>query len=281
MLNGQDLSRSPRESAIKKRVYFFFALSLLIVFFCLIAPYIIPNDPNKTNSDFMRSPPSAQFPFGTDKYGRCVFSRVMVGARTSVFSAIALVFISFIVGSGLGMVCGYFGGVIDGIIMRTADVLLSFPQMVLAIAVAGILGGSLLNAMIALGITSWTLYARLARSRVMTLKEEPFISAAKLSGCSNIEILFRHIFPNIAGPLIVTATTQIGTTMMGLAGLSFLGIGVIPPNAEWGSMINEARAYIQLAPWTVLAPSGAMAVTLMIFNFLGDSVRDLADISER
>ena len=227
----------------------------------------------------MKIAPCAQFPLGTDKLGRCVLSRVLMGARTSIFSSLCVVAASFAFGTVLGVLCGWYGGALDELVMRAVDILLAFPQMVLAIAVAGVLGGSLLNAMIAMGITGWTLYARLARSAVLTLKNEPFIAAEKLSGCGTPRLLCRHVLPNIFGPLLVNAATQIGTMMIGIAGLSFLGIGVTPPQAEWGSMINEARAYIQLAPWTVLAPGGAMLITVMIFNYLGDSVRDLMDVS--
>lgn len=263
--------------ALKTRVLLFLILALLLMAVSLLAPYLAPNDPNATNSAAMSAPPSAQYPFGTDKLGRCVLSRVLMGARTSIFSAVALVAASFLAGTALGVLCGYYGGVLDNLVMRLADILLAVPQMVLAIAVAGVLGGGLRNAMLALGVTSWTLYARLARSHTMALKAEPFIAAAKLSGCGDLHILVRHILPNIIGPLVVNAATQLGTTMIGIAGLSFLGLGVVPPNAEWGSMINEARSYIQLAPWAVLAPAGATVVTVMIFNYLGDAVRDLAD----
>lgn len=263
--------------ALKTRVLVFLILALLLMAVSLLAPYLAPNDPNATNSAAMSAPPSAQYPFGTDKLGRCVLSRVLMGARTSIFSAVALVAVSFLAGTALGVLCGYYGGVLDNLVMRLADILLAVPQMVLAIAVAGVLGGGLRNAMLALGVTSWTLYARLARSHTMALKAEPFIAAAKLSGCGDLHILVRHILPNIVGPLVVNAATQLGTTMIGIAGLSFLGLGVVPPNAEWGSMINEARSYIQLAPWAVLAPAGATVLTVMIFNYLGDAVRDLAD----
>ena len=263
--------------ALKTRVLVLLILALLLMAVSLLAPYLAPNDPNATNCAAMSAPPSAQYPFGTDKLGRCVLSRVLMGARTSIFSAVALVAASFLAGTALGVLCGYYGGVLDNLVMRLADILLAVPQMVLAIAVAGVLGGGLRNAMLALGVTSWTLYARLARSHTMALKAEPFIAAAKLSGCGDLHILVRHILPNIVGPLVVNAATQLGTTMIGIAGLSFLGLGVVPPNAEWGSMINEARSYIQLAPWAVLAPAGATVVTVMIFNYLGDAVRDLAD----
>ena len=204
----------------------------------------------------------------------------MIGARTSIFSAVILVVISFVLGTLLGLLSGWFGGIVDTVIMRICDLLLAFPQMVLAIAVAGVLGGSLVNAMIALGITGWTLYARLARAHTLAIKKEPFVIAARLNGCSSLQILVRHILPNIVGPLVVNAATQLGTNMIGIAGLSFLGLGVVPPQAEWGSMINESRAYLQLAPWSVLAPAAAVILTVMVFNYLGDSVRDLMDVSE-
>ena len=262
----------------KRRFYLFLILAAALVILSILAPWIAPNDPLATHADAMKAAPCDQFPLGTDKLGRCILSRVLMGAPTSVFSALALVALSFLVGTLLGMVCGYYGGVIDGIVMRVADILLAFPQMVLAIAVAGILGGGLVNAMLALGITSWTLYARLARSAVLRLKKEAFLDAARFSGCGGARILFLHIFPNIVGPLLVSAATQIGTTMIGIAGLSFLGIGVTPPQAEWGSMINEARAYMQQAPWAVLAPAAAVVITIVVFNCLGDAVRDLADV---
>ena len=158
--------------------------------------------------------------------------------------------------------------------MRIVDIMLAFPQMVLAIAVAGILGGSLVNAMIATGITSWTLYARLARSHTLRIKNEAFIAAARLNRCSDSCIIRRHIFPNIMPPLLINALTQIGTTLMAIAGLSFLGLGVSPPNAEWGSMISEARAYMQISPMSVLAPAFAILLSIMLFNYFGDSLRD-------
>ena len=178
----------------------------------------------------------------------------------------------------LVMLAGYYGGAVDSVIMRLADVLLAFPQMVLVIAVAGILGGGMFNAMLAMGIAGWTGYARLARAKVLSLKEEAYVSAARLSGCSDGSIMSKTLLPNMLGPLAVNASTQIGSMMIGIAGLSFLGIGVQEPQAEWGSMISASRAYIQLAPWAVLAPAAATILTVMIFNYLGDCVRDVLDV---
>ncbi|MBQ3400415.1 MAG: dipeptide/oligopeptide/nickel ABC transporter permease/ATP-binding protein [Lachnospiraceae bacterium] len=268
-------------AVLRRRVIILGILALAILVLAILAPYLAPNDPLATNSAMMKAAPCAQFPFGTDKLGRCVLSRVLYGARTSVFASLALVAVSFVVGTAAGILCGYVGGVLDEIIMRIADIFLAFPQMVLAIAVAGILGGSLLNAMIALGITGWTLYARLARGTVMSLKEEPFIAAARLQGLRSAGVMVKHLLPNVAGPLLVNATTQIGTTMIGIAGLSFLGIGVILPTPEWGSMISEARSYMQLAPWAVFAPAAAVVITVMVYNLFGDSVRDLLDVQSQ
>lgn len=258
----------------KWKMYIFLGLSVLLIGISISAPILAPHDPVATDMSMIRMAPNAIYPWGTDHLGRCVLSRVLYGARTSIFSALFLVFLSFMVGSLIGLISGYYGGKVDDIVMRLTDVLLAFPQMVLAVAVAGVLGGSLINAMLATGITSWTSYARLARSHTMSLKNEAFISAAKLNRCSDYCILKEHIFPNISGSLIINASNQIGVTMMSIAGLSFLGLGVTPPATEWGSMINEARSYMQLAPWAVLAPSVAVLLTIMIFNYLGDSIRD-------
>ncbi len=266
---------SPR--ARKKLIVFLIFAGILIAV-SLLAPQLCPNDPNATSASMMNHPPCAEYPFGTDRYGRCICSRVLMGARTSIFSAVSLVAITFAAGTALGMLAGWFGGAVDAVVMRLADVMLAFPQMVIAIAVAGILGGGMGNAMLAMGITGWTLYARLARAQVLALKEEPYVHAARLSGCGAGSILLKTLLPNILGPLIVNAATQIGVMMIGIAGLSFLGIGVTEPQAEWGSMINLSRSYIQLAPWAVLAPAGATVITVMIFNYLGDCVRDYLDV---
>ena len=263
---------------IRTRLAVFLILAGILVLISIIAPLICPNNPNETSAANMNRAPCAEYPFGTDRYGRCVCSRVLMGARTSIFSAVALVGLTFIFGTSLGMLAGWYGGAVDTLIMRLADVLLAFPQMVLAIAVAGILGGGMGNAMLAMGITGWTLYARLARAQVLALKEDPYVHAARLSGCSASSIMAKTLLPIILGPMLVTAATQIGVMMIGIAGLSFLGIGVTEPHAEWGSMINTSRAYLQLAPWAVLAPAIATIITVMVFNYLGDCVRDRLDV---
>ena len=175
------------------------------------------------------SPPSKEFLFGTDKYGRCLFSRVIVGAKTTMFSALGLVAIISTFGTIVGAICAYVGGKIDEVIMRISDVFLAFPGMVFAIAVAGVLGGGIVNAVISLALISWPKFSRLARGQVLTIKNSTYVQAAKLSGCSHMKIIFKHIFPNILGPIIVTATLDIGVMMMELAGLSFLSLEAMLP----------------------------------------------------
>lgn len=270
--------RKNRRSRNRTRLYVLLILAGLLVLLSILAPLLTPNDPNATSALHMNEAPSRAFPFGTDRYGRCICSRVLMGARTSIFSAVTLVAVTFVFGTVLGMLAGWFGGAADTAVMRLADVFLAFPQMVLAIAVAGILGGGMFNAMLAMGVTGWTLYARLARAQVLALKKEAYVSAARLTGQGALPILLKTLLPNMLGPLAINASTQIGTMMIGLAGLSFLGIGVTEPQAEWGSMISGARAYIQLAPWAVLAPAAATILTVMIFNCLGDCLRDVLDV---
>ena len=270
--------RKNRRSRNRTRLYVLLSLAGLLILLSILAPLLTPNDPNATSALHMNEAPSRAFPFGTDRYGRCICSRVLMGARTSIFSAVTLVAVTFVFGTVLGMLAGWFGGAADTAVMRLADVFLAFPQMVLAIAVAGILGGGMFNAMLAMGVTGWTLYARLARAQVLALKKEAYVSAARLTGQGALPILLKTLLPNILGPLAVNASTQIGTMMIGIAGLSFLGIGVTEPQAEWGSMISGARAYIQLAPWAVLAPAAATILTVMIFNCLGDCLRDVLDV---
>ncbi|MCR4998630.1 MAG: ABC transporter permease [Lachnospiraceae bacterium] len=250
----------------------------LIVLATMFASFLAPNDPYATSAAAIRQTPSAQYPFGTDNLGRCIFSRVLYGGRTTIGATFLLVAISFVVGTLIGMLCGYFGGIADRLLMRIADVALAFPQMVIAIAVAGILGGGIFGAMLALGITMWISFARLARSHTYSMKNQSYISAAILAGKSNWYIITRHIFPNLLAPLLTNGLTQIGVTMVGISGLSFLGIGVTPPTAEWGAMINEARAYIQLSPWAVFFPGLAIAVTIIVFNELGDLVMDYREM---
>ncbi len=270
-------SKKTRKQLIR-RIAIASVIAAVLIVIVVFAGIFAPNDPYQTNAAFIRKPPCAEYPLGTDNLGRCVLSRIIYGGRTTIAATFFLVAISFLIGTVIGILCGYFGGVVDGLLMRLADVTLAFPQMVIALAVAGILGGGLGGALIALGITMWVGFARLARSHTLSIKNEPYIQTAILSGKSTGYIMMRHILPNIMPPILTNALTQIGTTMIGISGLSFLGLGVVPPTAEWGSMISEARAYIQIAPWAVLAPAAATIITIIVFNYLGDAVMDYRDL---
>lgn len=259
------------------RLILFLSLVIALLLAAVFAEWICPYDPNGQDLSIALQPPSPDHPFGTDRYGRDMLSRVIVGGQTSIFSALILVGIIAVGGTLLGLLCGYFGGALDAVIMRVSDICLAFPGLVFAMAVAAVLQGGIQNAVIALAAVSWPKYARLARSQTLTVKNLTYIQAAKLSGTSSLGILFRHILPNIAGPVLVTAMLDIGTMMMEIAALSFLGLGAQPPTAEWGSMMSSGRSMLQTYPWVVLTPGLGIFVSVVLFNLLGDTVRDYLD----
>ncbi len=259
------------------RLILFLSLVIALLLAAVFAEWICPYDPNGQDLSIALQPPSPDHPFGTDRYGRDMLSRVIVGGQTSIFSALILVGIIAVGGTLLGLLCGYFGGALDAVIMRVSDICLAFPGLVFAMAVAAVLQGGIQNAVIALAAVSWPKYARLARSQTLTVKNLTYIQAAKLSGTSSLGILFRHILPNIAGPVLVTAMLDIGTMMMEVAALSFLGLGAQPPTAEWGSMMSSGRSMLQTYPWVVLTPGLGIFVSVVLFNLLGDTVRDYLD----
>lgn len=266
-------------NALKTNRAFAFAsaLVLLLILLALAAPLIAPYDPLTAEMKNAYLPPSGEHLFGTDKLGRDCFSRILYGASYSLSSVLLLVAVIFAVGTSLGVAAGYFGGKTDTVIMRISDMMISFPGMILAIAIAGILGGSLINAIIALTIVSWTKYARLARSMVLKIKKRDFVEAAVVNGGKPLHILSRHIVPNILPLMVITAASDIGAMMMELAGLSFLGFGSQPPAPEWELMLNEGRQQLQTAPWLMVFPGLAIFVTVVIFNLWGDALRDVLD----
>ena len=257
------------------RAFAFLVALILIV--SLFSAQLAPYDPYVTDPQLILKAPSAEHLLGTDNYGRDILSRILAGGKTSIFAALFIILVAGSLGSFVGLLAGYYRGRMDAMLMRVTDIFQAFPDIVLAIAVAGVLGGGLVNAVLALILTTWTQYARIARSAVVAAKEETYIQAARLSGCSDVRILFGHILPNIAGPLVVTAVLHVSSMMMGLAGLSYLGIGVQIPAAEWGAMISEGQKYLQQAPWAALAPSAVMVAVMMVFNMFGDQLRDLLD----
>ena len=253
------------------------ALTLLLILVAVFAPYITPYDPYEQDLGNALLAPCREYLLGTDRYGRDMLSRVIMGARSSISSAVLLVVIITVAGSIVGILCGYCQGKLDSFLMRLSDIFLAFPGMVFAIAAASVMSGGIMNAVAALAFISWPKYARIARSQVLTIKNAPYISAARLAGSGTGKIILKHIVPNIAGPVIVTGVLDIGTMMMEMAGLSFLGLGATPPTAEWGSMMSNGRSMLQTSPWVILAPGCAIFLTVMVFNLLGDTVRDILD----
>ena len=266
-----------KKNTVKGRLIFFLILAVILLLVTIFADRIVPYDPYAQDLSKSMMPPSSEHLMGTDRYGRDMFSRVIVGAQVSIFSTLALVGVISVFGTIVGTLCGYYGGAVDSIVMRISDVCLAFPGLVFALAIAALLGGGVGNAVIALAVISWPKYARVARSQTLALKNVPFVLAARLSGCTSLQMILRHILPNILGPILVTAMLDIGTMMMELAGLSFLGLGAQPPTAEWGNMMSGGRSMLQTYPWLVLSPGLAIFVTVVVFNLLGDTVRDYLD----
>lgn len=266
-----------KKNRIRMKLFFFAALAVLLLLATIFAKQLCPYDPYAQDLAQAMKPPSGAHLMGTDTYGRDMFSRVLIGAQISISSTFALVAIITVFGTFVGVVCGYYGGRVDALVMRLSDLCLAFPGLVFAMAVAAILNGGVQNAVIALALISWPKYSRIARSQTLSIKELPYIHASKLAGDTTIQVVFRHVLPNIVGPILVTAMLDIGTMMMEIAGLSFLGLGAQPPVAEWGSMMSSGRSMLQTYPWIVLSPGAAIFVSVVIFNLLGDTIRDYMD----
>ena len=256
----------------------FGVLAILIILTAVFAP-VVTGGVNPAEGDLSTAiqPPGPGHVFGTDKLGRDIFTRVIYGARVSLTASFSVVILIFVIGTVLGILAGYFGGAVDAVIMRIADMLISFPGLVLAMAVAGIMGASIRNAVIALAVVSWTKYARLARSLGMKIRDRDFVAAAVVTGSKTPYILLHYMLPNVLPTLVITAAADIGSMMLELASLSFLGFGAKAPAAEWGLMLNEGRAYMQAAPWLMVFPGIAIFITVVVFNMLGDGLRDILD----
>lgn len=260
-----------------KQFTIFGLLAIGVILVAVFAPWIAPKDPLEAVMSDSLLPPGGEYLCGTDKLGRDVLSRVIYGTRTSLVMTLCLVAVIFVIGTTLGVLAGYFGGIVDEIIMRIADMMISFPGLVLAIAIAGMLGPNIVNAVIAISVVSWTKYARLARSLVLRIRKNVYIEAAVVTGTKTGNILLRYVLPNMITTLIVTAAADIGTMMLELASLSFLGFGATAPTPEWGLMLNEGRTYLAKAPWLMTYPGIAIIIVVVIFNMLGDSIRDILD----
>jgi peptide/nickel transport system permease protein len=251
----------------------FFILSVIVI--AVFAPYVATHDPNKTAVKEILQPPSASHILGTDDVGRDVFSRLVYGSRISLQVAFTVVTIASVLGTLLGAVSGYFGGVVDSIIMRIVDIFLSVPPLVLAIVAVSVLGPSLVNVMLGLALVWWTWYARLVRGEVLRLKESQFVLALHSLGCSDFRIIFAHIIPNCMGVILVQTTMQLGLSILYAAGINFLGIGARPPTPSWGLMISVGHMYLPYAWWMSVFPGLMIFVLVMGFMLLGDSLRDI------
>ena len=250
---------------------------LLVIGSAVFAPQIAPYSPiDQAFSDQLRSP-SPDHWFGTDEFGRDIFSRVIYGARIALVIGTLADGIAVLLGVLLGVVAGYFGGRVDAAIMRSVDVMLAFPYLLLAMIVVAILGPSLTNAMIAIGIVYTPQFARLVRGAVLGIRGQEFVEAAGAVGAGAVRILGRHVLPNVLSPIIVLATLTVGFTIVETAGLSFLGLGATPPTPEWGSMLATGRSFMLTAPWIATFPGLAILVTVVGFNLVGDGLRDLLD----
>ncbi|WP_050033803.1 nickel transporter permease [Halorubrum halophilum] len=253
-----------------------FGVAVVSVLFvvAVFGPLVSPYSPTEQNLVNQLEAPSLIHPLGTDQLGRDVLTRLLHGARLSLGIAVAVTTVRLVIGTAVGLVAGYAGGWIDEALMRLVDTLLAFPGIVLALVIAGILGPSLVNVMLALAVVGWASYARLVRSSVLSLREREFVTAARLLGRSRIHVTVRHLIPNIAAPVVVLATLDLGGVILGIAGLSFLGLGAQPPTPEWGTMLASGRTYIRQAWWLVNAPGVCIMITVLGFNVLGDSLRD-------
>jgi peptide/nickel transport system permease protein len=252
----------------------------LIFFLFLIAvsaPLIAPNDPIEQHRGHYLQPPSWQYPFGTDDLGRCIFSRLVYGTQISLLISVMVVGVTAIIGTSIGLISGFAGGAVDEVLMRIVDILLAFPGLILALVIAGLLGPGLFNVMLALAIVGWTGYARVVRGCVLAEKEKGFVEATRALGGSKYYIMFRHIMPEVLAPVIVMAALGMGGTILSASALGFLGLGSQPPAPEWGSMLNEGRTFLQLAPYCTIFPGLAIMLTVLAFNFLGDGLRDVMD----
>ena len=242
----------------------------------LFAPLVATHEPLKQSADLLQ-PPSASHWMGTDEFGRDLFSRIVYGGRISLSVGIIAVAIAVLVGSTLGLLSGYVGGLIDTAIMRFIDGLMAFPSIILAILIMAVLGPSLVNLMIAVGISAVPWYARTVRGSTLQVKQTQYVESSQAVGAGTLRIIWRHILPNVAAPIIVLGTLGMATSILAIAGLSFLGLGARPPSPEWGAMLSSARTYMGRASWYATFPGVAIMISVLAMNIIGDALRDILD----
>ncbi|HEU5193232.1 MAG TPA: ABC transporter permease [Methylomirabilota bacterium] len=276
--NPPDVRRAPAKpwrSSIAARIGTAILAAALVV--ALAAPAVAPYDPLKQNLGNALAKPGKAHWLGTDNVGRDVLSRVVWGTRVSLLAGFVSVAMALIAGSVLGLVAGYSGGRIDGLLMRAMDAVLSFPPLVLALALGAVLGAGLTGVLIALAVVYTPTFARLMRGQVLSITARDYVDAARALGAPAWRIACRHVLPNATAPIVVQASLSVAFAILAEASLSFLGLGIQPPAASWGSMINAGRGYLQQAPWIVFGPGAALFVTVVGLNFVGDAVRDALD----
>jgi peptide/nickel transport system permease protein len=254
-----------------------FALIAIFAACAVLAPVLAPYDPLLQDLGSRLRPPSSEHWLGTDSLGRDIVSRILYGARISLIIGVVVVTVAGVVGTAIGLVAGYAGGLVDEALMRLTEVFLAFPALILAMAIAGALGPSLTNAIIAIAAVTWAVYARLVRGQILSLRRREFVEAARAMGASRTRIVVRHLLPNALAPLMIQASFDLGSSIIAAAGLSFIGFGAQPPTPEWGVMISEGRNYISTQPWLSLFPGLAILLAVGSFNLLGDGLRDAFD----
>lgn len=250
---------------------------LAIITVGLLAPWLAPNDPLKISLNERLLEPGGRYLLGTDHLGRCMLSRIMHGTQVSLRTSFLVLVIIMSVGIFIGTLSGYIGGRLDSIVVSLIDVLLAFPGLILALAIVGMLGPSITNVMVSLAAVHWVGYARIVRGMVVSIKEKEYVLAARACGTTPPNIVLRHVLPNIISPVIVLATLDMGSIILTISGLSFLGLGAQPPMPEWGAMLNDGRPYMQIAPWLMIFPGLAILFAVLSFNLMGDGLRDILD----
>lgn len=254
-----------------------FIVVVVIVLLALAAPIIAPHDPAAQHPAQRLASTSLTFPLGTDNLGRCLFSRLLYGARVSLATAGAASLLVLFIGVSLGAAAGYAGGWIDMVIMRVVDLLLAFPLLVLALAITGFIGVGMGSVLVGVVSVWWASYARIVRGLMLSLRERPFIEAARSAGAGHLRIVIRHLIPNLISPIIVLATLEVGGLILAISGLNFLGLGAQPPTPELGAMLNDGRPFLRSAPQLMIYPGLLISLTVLGFNLLGDGIRDALD----
>lgn len=266
------------KKALKNPLFMlWFILAILLILVPVFAPFLAPHDPLATDYANSMNPGCAEYPLGTDQIGRCILSRLIYGGRTSLLIVFWVILIIAVIGILLGVISGFAGGWVDMVITRFTDIVMAIPSTVFVIALVSVLGPGLHNTILAMSLVGWTEYARLSRALVLSVKENQYVQEARMGGLKSHQVIFRTILPNIIPYLLVNITQDIGAQLLTLSGLSLLGLSSQPPTPEWGFMLSEGRKFIQSAPWLIIYPGLTIVLHVVVFNLLGDSLRDILD----